>query len=291
MHYFGVGVLENYREAAKWYRKAAEQGLAHAQYNLSVMYIRGEGVSENYVKAYAWANLASAQEEEGAVERKTKLRKRMSSGQVVKAQKLAGKLFKRIESSKARKRKFYRQMLNTRYMDAVLSAVRQSKTNQEGDTADVRFLKNGAAAAIRTLRTDRPAAAPTDRVKPHHRRFTAAARAAGIEAHLTAHSGRVGLASELTARGASTTEVMLAGNWKTARMVSHYSAGATARTRGSRQVSVKTRVSNFLRAGNGGERHTSIPHQNHVTQELTPRAHEKITAAFDSIAPRPKPGH
>ena len=32
----------------------------------------------------------------------------------------------------------------------------------------------------------------------------------------------------LTARGASTTAVMLAGNWKTARMVAHYSAGATA---------------------------------------------------------------
>ena len=48
------------------------------------------------------------------------------------------------------------------------------------------------------------------------------------EARLTAHSGRVGLASELTARGASTTEVMLAGNWRTSRMVAHYSAGATA---------------------------------------------------------------
>ena len=57
---------------------------------------------------------------------------------------------------------------------------------------------------------------------------TAAALAAGIEARVTAHSGRVGLASELTARGASTTEVMLAGNWKTARMVAHYSSGATA---------------------------------------------------------------
>ena len=31
----------------------------------------------------------------------------------------------------------------------------------------------------------------------------------------TAHSGRVGLASELTSRGASTTDVMLAGNWAT----------------------------------------------------------------------------
>ena len=117
--------------------------------------------------------------------------------------------------------------------DGVLITVRTSKTNQEGDSADVRYLKNGAAKAIRTLRAARPDAEPTDRViglspLQIQRRFTAAARAAGIEARLTAHSGRVGLASELTARGASTTEVMLAGNWRTARMVAHYSAGATA---------------------------------------------------------------
>ena len=117
--------------------------------------------------------------------------------------------------------------------DGVLLTVRTSKTNHEGDAADVRYLKNGAANAIRTVRADRPDAAPTDRVVglspvQIQRRFTAAARAAGIEARVTAHSGRVGLASELTARGASTTEVMLAGNWKTARMVAHYSAGATA---------------------------------------------------------------
>ena len=56
----------------------------------------------------------------------------------------------------------------------------------------------------------------------------AAAKAAGLERRVTAHSGRVGLASELTIRGASTTVVMLAGNWKTSRMVAHYSAGATA---------------------------------------------------------------
>ena len=59
-------------------------------------------------------------------------------------------------------------------------------------------------------------------------RFSAAARAAGPERSVTAHSGRVGLASELTSRGALTTDVMLAGNWKTSRMVAHYSARATA---------------------------------------------------------------
>ena len=56
----------------------------------------------------------------------------------------------------------------------------------------------------------------------------AAARAAGVEPRLTAHSGRVGLASELTARGASAHDVMRAGNWKTVRLVAHYSAGASA---------------------------------------------------------------
>ena len=91
--------------------------------------------------------------------------------------------------------------------DGVLLTVRTSKTNHEGDAADVRYLKNGGANAIRTVRADRPDAAPTDRVVglsplQIQRRFTAAARAAGIEARLTAHSGRVGLASELTARGA-----------------------------------------------------------------------------------------
>ena len=117
--------------------------------------------------------------------------------------------------------------------DGVLLTVRTSKTNQEGDAADVRYLKNGGAKAIRTLRAADADAAPTDRVVglsplQIQRRFTAAARAAGIAARVTAHSGRVGLASELTARGASTTDVMLAGNRKTARMVAHYSAGATA---------------------------------------------------------------
>ena len=36
--------------------------------------------------------------------------------------------------------------------DGVLVTVRTSKTNHEGDAADVRYLKNGAAKAIRTLR-------------------------------------------------------------------------------------------------------------------------------------------
>ena len=116
--------------------------------------------------------------------------------------------------------------------DGTLVTVRRSKTNQEGDVNDVRFVKDGVARALRTLR-DATSPEPGDRVVPLSAqiiglRFTTAAQAAGVESRVTAHSGRVGLASELTTRGASTTDVMLAGNWKTSRMVAHYSAGATA---------------------------------------------------------------
>ena len=116
--------------------------------------------------------------------------------------------------------------------DGILVTVRSGKTNQDGETNDVRYLKNGAARAVRALRAA-VAPAPAGRVVPLSPqmiglRFTVAAEAAGLERRVTAHSGRVGLASVLTSRGASTTDVMLAGNWKTSRMVAHYSSGATA---------------------------------------------------------------
>ena len=38
------GVSEDDAEAVRWYRLAAEQGHASAQFNLGVMYARGEGV-------------------------------------------------------------------------------------------------------------------------------------------------------------------------------------------------------------------------------------------------------
>ena len=108
-------------------------------------------------------------------------------------------------------------------VDGLLVRVRRSKTDQEGERADVRFLKNGPARAVWALRPP----APDDHAlvlgglngQSIARRIAAAAKAAGIEKRISGHSGRVGLASELTARGASTTETMLAGGWKTHRMV------------------------------------------------------------------------
>ena len=112
---------------------------------------------------------------------------------------------------------------------AVLIHVRASKTDPAGDRTDIRMAKNGTADALDAIRSGASDAEPVFGLTPGqiNRRIQAAAAAAGIDG-ISAHSFRVGLASELTARGASTTETMLAGGWSTARMVAHYSAGATA---------------------------------------------------------------
>ena len=43
----GEGVAKDQVEAVKWYRKAAEQNFAAAQYNLGVCYAKGEGVAKD----------------------------------------------------------------------------------------------------------------------------------------------------------------------------------------------------------------------------------------------------
>ncbi len=61
IYYFGVGVPQDYAEAAVWYRKAAEQGDSGAQYLLGELYLDGNGAPQDYRKAYFWLDLAAAQ--------------------------------------------------------------------------------------------------------------------------------------------------------------------------------------------------------------------------------------
>jgi TPR repeat protein len=48
-------------EAAKWFRKAADQGLAIAQLSLGMMYYNGEGMSQDYAEAVKWYRRAAQQ--------------------------------------------------------------------------------------------------------------------------------------------------------------------------------------------------------------------------------------
>jgi len=54
-------VKRDHAEAARWYRKAAEQGDAGAQYNLGVMYKNGQGVKQDHAEAVRWLRKAAEQ--------------------------------------------------------------------------------------------------------------------------------------------------------------------------------------------------------------------------------------
>jgi uncharacterized protein len=60
MYALGQGVPQDYVEAAKLFRKAADQGYDAAQYNLGTAYTDGQCVPQDYVQAYMWFTLAAA---------------------------------------------------------------------------------------------------------------------------------------------------------------------------------------------------------------------------------------
>ena len=57
----GQGVARNYFEAVKWYRLSADQGNAGAQFNLGIVYSEGNGVSRDYAEAAKWFRKAAEQ--------------------------------------------------------------------------------------------------------------------------------------------------------------------------------------------------------------------------------------
>jgi hypothetical protein len=56
----GQGVARDKAQAASWYRKAADQGDAGAQGTLAMLYTLGQGVPQSDVEAYYWFDLAAA---------------------------------------------------------------------------------------------------------------------------------------------------------------------------------------------------------------------------------------
>lgn len=57
----GKGVKQDYVEAARWYRKAAEQGKVLAQSNLAYLYSEGKGVRQDDAEALKWDRKAADQ--------------------------------------------------------------------------------------------------------------------------------------------------------------------------------------------------------------------------------------
>ena len=85
----GEGVLQDYKEAVKWYRLAAEQGYAAAQSNLAVMYERGNGILQDNTMAHVWYNIASANGHDKAGEWRDGRAGLMTNADISKAQAMA----------------------------------------------------------------------------------------------------------------------------------------------------------------------------------------------------------
>lgn len=62
MYIVGQGVPQDFAAAAQWCRKAADQGIARAQAALGDMYIKAQGVPKNYVEAAKWCRKAAEQD-------------------------------------------------------------------------------------------------------------------------------------------------------------------------------------------------------------------------------------
>ena len=80
MYFNGDGVPQDYKEALKWWRLAAEQGQARSQYNLGVMLKDGRGVPQDYKEAIKWFRLAA---EQGVAKAQTNLGFMYEKGQGV----------------------------------------------------------------------------------------------------------------------------------------------------------------------------------------------------------------
>ena len=72
----GLGVERDLKQAAIWYRKAADQGDAEAQNNLGTLYATGQGVRRNdaaAVRSYRWRQSRTIRKERATWEACTSL--------------------------------------------------------------------------------------------------------------------------------------------------------------------------------------------------------------------------
>ena len=85
----GAGVPQDSKETVKWYRRAAEQGNAGAQYGLGLAYREGRGVPQDFVQAYAWFNISAGNGHQAAAEARLVLLNEMTPAQIEAGQRFA----------------------------------------------------------------------------------------------------------------------------------------------------------------------------------------------------------
>ena len=87
--------VNDYNQAFKWYKLAAEQSYARAQLNLGLMYSHGGmGVRQDYTLAYMWLNIGAANGSSAAKRWRKKVAGNMTPQAIEKARSLAKRCIK-----------------------------------------------------------------------------------------------------------------------------------------------------------------------------------------------------
>jgi tetratricopeptide (TPR) repeat protein len=86
-----LGVSPDYKEAAKWYKRAARKGHPQAQYNLGRLYANGLGVQADFIESYKWFQLAAdglppGIERDRAIRNRDKVAQYMMPQQILEAE-------------------------------------------------------------------------------------------------------------------------------------------------------------------------------------------------------------
>ena len=85
MYEDGLGVQRDYAQAAHWFQAAAQQGDAAGEYDLATLYAAGRGVPLDYVSAYVWYGLAASAGDQRSARQLKALRKLMTPDQLQQA--------------------------------------------------------------------------------------------------------------------------------------------------------------------------------------------------------------
>ncbi|MNV95887.1 Localization factor PodJL [compost metagenome] len=97
MYHNGKGVQRDLRQAAAWFRKAAEQGDSSAQLNLGAMYAVGQGVVQDHKLAYVWFSVAAANGYTLAMGPRDEVAQELTPASLAEAQALAAKYFEKYQ--------------------------------------------------------------------------------------------------------------------------------------------------------------------------------------------------
>ena len=89
MYMLGEGVPQDQQKGIELFRLSAAQGNSEFQWLLGATYLLGKGVPQDYQEAVKWIRKAAEQGDEDCVEQQNIIARKMTTSQILKAQRLA----------------------------------------------------------------------------------------------------------------------------------------------------------------------------------------------------------